>query len=124
MTPISPPVVLAVVPEPSRQRSVRLGVRPSQGCSEANLFLIAGGIIYAIVLALFPGLAALVLLYGLLFDASQIEKQVGALSAVLSAQTQELLKDQLHKLIEASGGALGIGAVVEIVLALCRLRGT
>src|SRR5207244_381442 len=47
--------------------------------SDANLFLIAGGVTYAIVLALFPGLAALVSLYGLVFDASQIEKQVGAL---------------------------------------------
>jgi membrane protein len=86
--------------------------------SEANLFLIAGGVTYAIVLALFPGLAALVSLYGLVFDASKIEKQVGALSAVLPTQTQELLTEQLHKLVEASGGTLGIGAVVGIVLAL------
>ena len=47
---------------------------------EANLFLIAGGVTYAILLALFPGLAALVSLYGLVLDASQIEKQVGTLS--------------------------------------------
>ena len=32
---------------------------------EANLFLIAGGVTYALILALFPGLAALVSLYGL-----------------------------------------------------------
>ena len=35
---------------------------------EANLFLIAGGVTYALILALFPGLAALVSLYGLVFD--------------------------------------------------------
>jgi membrane protein len=33
--------------------------------SEQNLFLIAGGVTYAILLALFPGLASLVSLYGL-----------------------------------------------------------
>jgi membrane protein len=31
---------------------------------EANLFLIPGGVTYALILALFPGLAALVSLYG------------------------------------------------------------
>ena len=79
---------------------------------EANLFLIAGGVTYALILALFPGLAALVSLYGLVFDPSQIETQVGALSGILPAQTQELLSQQLHSLVEASGGALGFGAVV------------
>ena len=86
--------------------------------SEANLFLIAGGVTYAILLALFPGLAALVSLYGLVLDASQIEKQVGTLSEILPAETQQLLVEQLHKLVEASSGALGIGAAVGVVLAL------
>ena len=86
--------------------------------SEANLFLIAGGVTYAILLALFPGLAALVSLYGLVLDASQIEKQVGALSEILPAETQQLLVEQLHKLVEASSGTLGVGAAVGVVLAL------
>jgi membrane protein len=86
--------------------------------SDQNLFLIAGGVTYALLLALFPALAALVSLYGLAFDASQIEKQVGAVSGVLPAQTQELLTQQLHQLVEASGGALGIGAIVGLLLAL------
>ena len=34
--------------------------------SEQNMFLITGGVTYAVLLALFPGLAALVSLYGLL----------------------------------------------------------
>src|SRR6476620_10253768 len=58
--------------------------------SDQNLFLIAGGVTYAILLALFPGLAALVSLYGLVLDASQIEKQVSSLSGILPAQTQQL----------------------------------
>lgn len=85
---------------------------------DANLFLIAGGVTYAILLALFPGLASLVSLYGLMLDASQIEKQVGALSAVLPEQTQQLLTQQLHNLVAASGGALGMAAAVGLLLAL------
>ena len=86
--------------------------------SDANLFLIAGGVTYAILLALFPGLAALVSLYGLVSDASQIEKHLGALSGVLPAQTLELLSDQLHKLVETSSSALSVGATVGLLLAL------
>ena len=36
--------------------------------SEQDLFLIAGGVTYSILLALFPGLASLVSLYGLVLD--------------------------------------------------------
>src|SRR5579859_6017046 len=86
--------------------------------SDQNLFLIAGGVTYAVLLALFPGLAALVSLYGLVFDTGQIERQVAALSGVLPAQTQELLSQQLHTLVGASGGALGFAAIAGLLLAL------
>src|SRR3954453_8865875 len=48
--------------------------------SEANIFLISGGVTYAILLALFPGLAAAVSVYGLFLDSSKVEQQVGALT--------------------------------------------
>src|ERR1700747_3229516 len=48
--------------------------------SEANLFLVAGGVTYAILLALFPALAALVAIYGLVLDPPQAQKQVTQLS--------------------------------------------
>jgi len=71
-----------------------------------------------VLLALFPGLAALVSLYGLAFDTTQIEKQVAALSGVLPGQTQELLSQQLHSLVKGSSGALGFAAIVGLLLAL------
>jgi membrane protein len=86
--------------------------------SDANLFLVAGGVTYAILLALFPGLAALVSLYGLLLDASQIEKQVATLSGVLPEQAQQMLAAQLHSLVQSSSGALGLSAILALLLAL------
>ena len=47
---------------------------------EKNFSLVAGGVTYAMVLALFPGLAALVSIYGLIANPAQIEKQVNAMS--------------------------------------------
>jgi membrane protein len=86
--------------------------------SEQNIFLIAGGVTYAVLLALFPGLAALVSLYGLVFDTGRIERQVAALSGVLPAQTQDLLSQQLHALVQTSNGALGFAAITALLLAL------
>ena len=49
---------------------------------------------------------------------AQIEKQVAALSGVLPAQTQELLSQEMHSLVEGSTGALGAAAVIGLLLAL------
>jgi membrane protein len=88
------------------------------GVSDTNLFLVAGGVTYAILLALFPGLAALISIYGLAFDASQVEKQINVLTGVLPAETVQLLSEEVHQLVEASQGALGFSAVVGLLIAL------
>jgi membrane protein len=85
---------------------------------DANLFLVAGGVTYAVLLALFPGLAALIALYGLVLDPSQIEQQVAARSGVLPEQTRHLLVDELHKLAAASNSMLGLSAIVGLLIAI------
>jgi membrane protein len=86
--------------------------------SDKNLSLVAGGVTYYVILALFPGLAALVSIYGLVADPRQIENQVNSLSGVLPGSAEQLIGGELHQLASASGGALGVGAVVGILLAL------
>jgi membrane protein len=92
--------------------------RAWQEISDANLFLVAGGVTYALLLALFPGLAALVSIYGLVLNPAQVEAQIGALSGVLPDQSRQLLSDELHSLVTASSGALGVSAVIGLLLAL------
>jgi membrane protein len=86
--------------------------------SQANLFLVAGGVTYAILLALFPGLAALVSIYGLAMDPSQIEKQVASLTGILPEQARQMLSEELHTLVTSSTGALGLSAILALLLAL------
>ncbi|HET8997674.1 MAG TPA: YihY/virulence factor BrkB family protein [Acetobacteraceae bacterium] len=85
---------------------------------EKNLFLASGGVTYAVLLALFPGLAALVSVYGLIANPEQIQKQVGSLSGVLPAQTRQMVSSELHSLAASSSSALGIGLVISVLLAL------
>ena len=86
--------------------------------SENNIFLVAGGVTYAVLLALFPALAALVSIYGLLLDPAQVEREVSALSNVLPPESTQMIANQLHKLVGASSGTLGISAIVALLFAL------
>ena len=85
--------------------------------SDNNIFLASGGVTYAVLLSLFPALAALVSIYGLVMDPNQIAAQVNALGGILPDQTRQLIEQELHQLVSASHGALGFGAVLGIVLA-------
>ena len=93
-------------------------VRSWSEVSENNIFLAAGGVTYAVLVALFPGLAALVSIYGLLLDPSQVEKQVAALSHVFPPESAQMIGDELQKLVSASQGSLSISAGVALVFAL------
>lgn len=86
--------------------------------SENNIYLAAGGVTYSVLAALFPALAALVSVYGLFFDPAQVEQQVKLLSTVLPSDSTQLIGGELHNLVSHSSGALGIGAVVSLLIAL------
>ena len=85
---------------------------------DKHLSLVAGGVTYYLILALFPGLAALVSLYGLIADPAQIEAQLNSLGGFLPDSATQLIGAELHQLASASGGALGIGVVAGILVAL------
>ena len=93
-------------------------VRTWNELSDNNIFLVAGGVTYALLLALFPALASLVSVYGLLLDRSQVEQQIMSLSTVLPPETTKMVADELHSLVTAPSGSLSISAVVTLVIAL------
>ena len=86
--------------------------------SKKNMSLVAGGVTYYVLLAVFPGLAALVSIYGLVANPSQVEKQVGALSGLVPESTQKLIGDELHQLVASSGSALSFGVVVGLLISI------
>ena len=86
--------------------------------SDNNIFLAAGGVTYAVLLALFPALAALVSIYGLLLDPAQVEQQVKSLSSILPPETTQMISDELHSLVSHSSSTLGVGVIVSLLLAL------
>jgi len=83
-----------------------------------NLSLVAGGVTYYLLLALFPALAALVSVYGLVANPADIAKSAQSLSGMLPPSTVALIRDELAQLVSASGKSLGLGAVIGIAIAL------
>ncbi len=83
-----------------------------------NLGLVAAGIAFYAMLALFPALAAAVSLYGLAADPSTLAEQINRLSALVPSEAWALIEDQLVKIISASSTSLGVGAVFGLAFAV------
>jgi membrane protein len=92
--------------------------RAWKGTVERNLSLVAGGVTYYLLLALFPGLAAVISIYGLFANPAEIAKSVQSLSGMLPPSTVVMIGDGLTQLTSASSKSLGLGAVIGIVIAL------
>jgi len=93
-------------------------MRVKRQMSEDRLSIVAAGVAFYALLAVFPALIALVALYGLAFDPKQVSDQVAALGGVLPPQAADILLGQLQDLTGTRRGALGLGAIGGLALAL------
>ena len=83
-----------------------------------NVSIMAAGVAFYGLLAIFPGLSALVSLYGLVGDPKTVQSLLLSLVGVLPAEAITLLATQLHALVAAPPAKLGLGLVVSLALAL------
>lgn len=93
-------------------------VRAVQEGQKDNIPLLAAGVAFFAFLALFPALIALVLLVGLVADPNQITQQVQNFTAGMPQESQQLISEQLEAITRSSGGALTVGLVVSLLVAL------
>ncbi|MBE0596358.1 MAG: YihY/virulence factor BrkB family protein [Desulfuromonadales bacterium] len=93
-------------------------VRVSQEQKKDNLSIVAAGVAFYALLAIFPALAALISIYGLVADPAQLEQQLQSLGQVLPPNAYEVIGQQLHAIVTSSGGALGLGVIAGILLSL------
>jgi membrane protein len=83
-----------------------------------RLSIIAAGVAFYGLLAIFPGLVAFVAMYGLFADPAQIERHVASLSAILPPEAAQVVLAQLRDLISTDRTALGLGAIGGLLVAL------
>jgi membrane protein len=102
----------------SKRGWLEIAKRVGRQVKKDNLPVIAAGVAFYGLLAIFPGLVALVGIVGLVVDPAKIQAQVQTLGAVLPPQASEVLLGQLDDLTGTSRRLLGLGAAGGLLLAL------
>ena len=86
--------------------------------NDNRLLLVAAGVVFYSLVALFPAIAAFVSLYGLFADPSTINQQVSALSTVLPGGAVDIVHEELKRLAANRGASLSIGFILGLLVAL------
>ncbi|WP_179213885.1 YihY/virulence factor BrkB family protein [Rhizobium sullae] len=89
---------------------------------EDRVTLVAAGVTFYILLALFPALASLVSIYGLVSDPAAIGEQITFMAGVLPAQSLQLMTDQLQAITSQRTSSLSIGFIAGLLIALWSAR--
>jgi membrane protein len=90
--------------------------------SRDNISIISAGVAFYAFLAIPSALTALVALYGLAFNPSDVQRQVSSLQGVMPSQATELIGQQLQTVTSQSNSTLGISAIVAILVAVWGAR--
>lgn len=83
-----------------------------------RLSMVAAGVAYYAFLALFPAIAAAVSIYGMVANPADIQQAMQGMGGVLPGEVVNIISQQMASIASSSGAALGIGAVVSILLAI------
>jgi membrane protein len=78
----------------------------------------AASVTYYTLLAIFPALAALISLYGLVADPATIGRNLSAISLVVPGGGMQIISDQIHTLTATPNRALGFGAVIGLLTSI------
>jgi membrane protein len=89
-----------------------------QGISEDRIFLVAAGVTFYAILALFPGIAAIVSIYGLFADPSRIVTHLDTLSGFAPSGAIDILREELTRLAHQDRAALGFSFAISMGISL------
>ena len=107
----------------SRARALwTIGSRVINRMANDNLMLIAAGIAFYGMFAVFPALGALVSIYGLFGDTHVVQAQVQQLTQLLPYETAKLLNDSLNALLAKPSSSLNSGLLISLGIAIWGAR--
>ncbi len=85
---------------------------------EDNLSIVAAGVAFYGMLALFPAIAAMVSLWGLFADPAVVQQQITSTLAMLPAEAAQILRDQVTSVAAGDNAALSVAAIGALLLTL------
>ena len=89
---------------------------------EKNLSLIAAGVAFYSIFAVFSGLATVIAIWGVVGDPSAVAEQLAEFQAVIPSDVFNLIDGQLRALAKADGLTLGWASLVSLSLAVWSAR--
>jgi membrane protein len=99
-----------------------IAMRVQKEMTADNVSMIAGGLAFYALLAVFPALAAVVSIYGLFASPADIANHIQQVAAVLPPEAQTILQQRLTNLTQHPQSTLSFGIVIGIAVALWSSR--
>ena len=83
-----------------------------------NISIVAAGVAFYGLLAVFPALAALVMVYGLFADPADVQRQLEPIKDVIPSDAFDILSGQLSAVASKGSQPLGLGLLLTLGLSL------
>ena len=93
-----------------------------QAMNARNIGLLAAGVAFFALLALFPGIAAFISVFGFFADPLMLQDQLTLVEELLPPAAFTLLSNQITRLVWANDGILGWTSLLSIFIALFLAR--
>ena len=97
-------------------------LRVKDRISRDHIAIIAAGVAFCTFLAIPSALTALVALYGLVFDPSDVQRRMASMQGVMPGDASNLISAQLNTVTASSHSKLGISLVIAVIIALWGAR--
>ncbi|MBW0005880.1 MAG: YihY/virulence factor BrkB family protein [Hyphomicrobiales bacterium] len=95
-----------------------IGWRTYEEINKHRLLAVAGGVTFYGLLALFPAIAAIVAIYGLVADLGTVNDHLSALSGVVPAGALEVIGEQVKRIASKGNTTLGFAFLFGLGLSL------
>ncbi len=93
-------------------------LRVYHGISDNRILLVAAGVTFYSLLAIFPGIAALISIYGLFADPATVAGHLDTVASIAPGGAVDVLREQMTRLASQGGTTLGISFVVSLAISL------
>lgn len=103
---------------PTQHVGRRLVVAIWQAVDDRHVGLIAAGVAFYSMFAIFPGIAATIALWGIFANPSVVEDSLSKIRQLIPADVYSILQTQVHSVVATHAGGWHWATVVPLVIAL------
>jgi membrane protein len=93
-------------------------VRTKNETSNDHVSMVSAGVAFYGLLAIFPAIAAIISIWGLMFDPQQIEQQIEQISSALPQQAASIIEEQARAVAANAGTGVSIAVIGGLLLTL------